>query len=658
MLGMVRHPCHFLLPSTDHSLDEGSFERDAVTAQLENHASGQGHRANLKRAMAAKSHGEERDSRLGDERRLWLQENNLPLREPRATSGQERFAREVFGRKPVAQSMLGNQNTPGRARDRTARAPNMNRAPSPRSFGKTRFVHDQAVSGPGSKQPTHGHPEPTKQATVNADPPLTDTPPPQLHHASKAVPIRAPSPSTRSNASTRSRRSNRRGFRNFQGFNDGNAFRALKPLTKNILLKLDNPAAVEVYRIRAEWYAATPGTECDLYHDKFPDRKPFLFQAMRKLAGQAILLVKAEDARDIQIYIETHPERQWMVDAAKEARSLVENSTHDEIEMFCQGHPSQEGFVRLATSHFTPIARRDSVVAEKDQDVSMADAAPEELDAMMEQAVINDGNEDMNVDVAVSKPQDAVEMKVTYKGRGFQSKSNDHATPATLSYQPEHAQPANGAQKFDSPMATSSTKPPHERIMKEKREFAKKRGQEVEEQAENEKKDALEARLASLKEAGKSRKAPEPEAAPSSKKPMVETLSVTTVQASQAQPTQPVETLALASTGTNGISDEFTAAKEPDLLGTLTATFYSITGSFMGIHQKAIVAPVMATMNVVSKSPEYDPKELVQFIDEMAESMMQKARAEAAITSSGKANGVNGSKLGLVDYGSDDDEEL
>ncbi|KAK3716193.1 hypothetical protein LTR37_006638 [Vermiconidia calcicola] len=94
-----------------------------------------------------------------------------------------------------------------------------------------------------------------------------------------------------------------------------------------------------------------------------------------------------------------------------------------------------------------------------------------------------------------------------------------------------------------------------ERVMREKRELAKKRRQEEEEQKEAEKQKRLKARLAGLEGAGKSRKEREAEAAaaaaataviPSAEKPPEVTTAALDSQDARPQPAQPAETAAMA----------------------------------------------------------------------------------------------------------------
>lgn len=94
-----------------------------------------------------------------------------------------------------------------------------------------------------------------------------------------------------------------------------------------------------------------------------------------------------------------------------------------------------------------------------------------------------------------------------------------------------------------------------ERVMREKRELAKKRKEEEEQRLEAEKKERLKARLASLEGAGKSRKERDAEAAaaapaltPSSEKPAEASLHVPAAspEASWAQPAKPAEAAAMA----------------------------------------------------------------------------------------------------------------
>ena len=267
-----------------------------------------------------------------------------------------------------------NSQGRGRTGAPASRVPSANAAPDPRAAGIVRFVRDEVVRQTGGDQrPSNNS---TAQATATSSAPAVQPPapqessisshPPQLARPSSAIPIRAPSPSAESQASF-SRRTTRGSGR--RGGRGGPPGRPHKSTTPNTLPALLNPAAIDVYRCQALWYAARPGQESDLYHDRFPERKPFLDEAIEKLVKETVGLIKKDDGRDIVIYIETHRERAWMIDLARKARVVVEYSTQDEVERYCQDHPEEEAFVVFATvavhledpSRFRVACRRDHV---------------------------------------------------------------------------------------------------------------------------------------------------------------------------------------------------------------------------------------------------------------------------------------------------------
>jgi hypothetical protein len=303
-----------------------------------------------------------------------------------------------------------------------------------------------------------------------------------------------------------------------------------------------------------------------LYHDKFPERKAFLDEALERLVKETVMLIEKDDGRDIVHYIETHPERAWMIDVARKARVIVEYSTEDEIDKHCQDHPQEEAFVVVAASKFTSKIRRDSIVTteetmpdkpfpdvgestsgqvsnvlpgviaetdrmtsgtESNEDVVMANTAPES---------------GMYTETVVAEPEyfhadGAMQTQIHTPALEFEAVNNDGAASKASNRVPKaKAAIANGG----STIAESS--------------------------------------------------------------PVRETNS-----------------------SSNASTENEPSTIEQEIKGTLAATFYNSVGEFLGIHQMGVQAPVHATMNITSRAAEFDPCSLILQIENLAQNMANRA---------------------------------
>lgn len=562
-------------------LDPNSFARDEVTELLENRFSGQGHRAELRRKRVYDQSAEDLDIRFGEERGRYLRERG---RAPPATS----FSNGGRGdRVPAARNAA---NTP--------RDPNRARAPSPRSFGRTRFLHGQVINqhGPSTPNGTNGagpssspsgftHAHPSRQ---NGSTPAVTAEGPSLFQPQAAAAMRNQSPSSRSNlsASTQSRRSKGKGkgFKDLKNPEKFNVFKPLKTTTPNIRPSLINPAADAVYYNKALWHAANPGLECDVYHERFPERKSHLEWAVKFLIQEIILLVRNGDSRDLVIYIETHPDRKWMLDAAKQAKELVENSTKGEIQTYCEENPTQEGFIKFAESHFAPrLPRQDSVVA-MEVDVPATTTGPSSGPVVPPETefVMADAHTGMTASVAAQTA-------------GF--------TVAEANNEP-HVQ--STAQ--DSMLAMAA--------------------------ALEEARSSSSAPISGMQAHGTTRSSKSPSNAASSLPTPVKGAQVNGITHYSNAPGAGDPSAASAA--------QEVVESRPDNQGRLTATFYSVAGDFIGVHQRSVQAPVMATLSFAAQSPAYDPTELISQIDQLAQSMVE------------RSTGTQGARL--VAYDSDDEE--
>jgi hypothetical protein len=249
-----------------------------------------------------------------------------------------------------------------------------------------------------------------------------------------------------------------------------------------------------------------------------------------------------------------------MVNIAKDAKTLVESSTEDEIKKYCKDHPKHEAFVTFAASYFTPIVRRDSIVMVEEQ-------VPTTIATTSSPATGTHGasNDITNANMSTPVPTTAPENEIT------ETKVMTEA-PASTPY-------GKAAMNASSGEASSSPVPGR---------YGKINGVHTSD-SEDEAKDS----------------------------------STTSVEVD-------------------------VASKAPEMLGRLTATFYDINGMLVGIHQKEVQVPVMATMTIASRSPTYNPSELIAAINGLAQSMVERANG----------NGSGAGAPHLVSYEESDDEEL
>ena len=410
-------------------------------------------------------------------------------------------------------------------------------------------------------------------------------------------------------------------------------FKALKTTTPNTRPALENPAYQGVYFMRALKYAANPGVECDVYHEKFPERKPLLEMAVAQIFVEIIKLLKNGDERDLAIYTETHKDRDWMVQGAKQAKEIVENHTPDEIEDFCEENPSPAELVTLATQYIQAKPRQDSVIAVKRQDSVVAmeidsaeTPAPPVEEALQTREVPDAVMANVDDNIQTSPPLGSTVIAATPEPitspphvRKRKAAAAAPSGQANLS-SPSSAKTEHKSAKIDlednTPAATKNAQPASFEVLPEASSSSP-----VAETTTNR---APLARYAVVQEA-------------SSSSPLPESKTNRAARASE-------------STGTNSSSatkvEPDTAAPEADKKGMLTAIFYDSASQLVDMVQHAIVAPVLATITLASKEPAYDPTQLINEIDGLAKSMVERT--------TNTSKGINGTSL--VAY--DSDEEL
>lgn len=132
----------------------------------------------------------------------------------------------------------------------------------------------------------------------------------------------------------------------------------------------------ELYHYQALGWAAKPGAECDAFYRKFPDRIQYLRPARERLVKEATELIAKADERSIREYIETHKDRQWMIDAARKARTQLENDTEEDIKAYCSANTKQRFFVEAARAALPSEKARASVDSGRSVKCPAATQAP------------------------------------------------------------------------------------------------------------------------------------------------------------------------------------------------------------------------------------------------------------------------------------------
>lgn len=282
-------------------VDQSSFEQDEVTEQLENRWSGQGHRAALNRNIHREESEDVIENRFGEERSQFLRE--------RANGFSVQFRVTTPPRLPGANGHGGRGlvTTP-------SRNPGHNRASSPSRHGTVIF-------GPGGRRQvaTSGQTNVLRQSfAVQPVRPITAHPRPAVNGNTTFSSTTIQPQPTQAGQNTPKHTSTQ----------------------------------AQQYHNQALWYAANPGTLCDEYHERFPDRKIYLGPARDKLIREAVVLADSGDDEQMADYVDTHQDRQWMIECAKIAKSQIEAGDEAAIEEYCVDHPRHRFFLRIAKAFY------------------------------------------------------------------------------------------------------------------------------------------------------------------------------------------------------------------------------------------------------------------------------------------------------------------
>lgn len=354
----------------DDETAESSFARDEVTDQLENRFSGQGHRARLQAQQAMMRANEQpqpydrrrdaMENRVGEERMVYLQgrqangssnyvANSQP---PMHGSGHPRGRSNI---ESTPRSFSGGFRQPDRGRV-VSGPPNPNRAPSPRSFGTVRFGPggqrlEQPTCGPASRPMT----APTQpRGMPNGLPAQPRAMPNGVHTQSQAMP-NGTSAQGRPIAIPVSPRARLNGVASQAPPSSPMTVMSTQPTAAaaTVNSKTGHTPLQELqYKTMAEWYATHPGEESDRYHDKFPDRLQYLAPVLRVFIRQCFILAKDPYGCDASDYLATHKDREWIWEAALQAKDFVENRAEAEGDAYYAAHPEFIEFYKGAKKNF------------------------------------------------------------------------------------------------------------------------------------------------------------------------------------------------------------------------------------------------------------------------------------------------------------------
>ena len=402
--GTVRPPSCACRSSLTTTIAAATFERDEVTEHLEDRFGGQGHRAELRRRQGSDHDpiDELRHARFGGRRRPGERVPfNPPSRNTRAGNGGP-----VRGASGFRDLLHPSSHDPapfdhGRNRPMQRSGNNHARAPSPRAAGTIRFQPDgkrilhtpsnmralsnsdhrvglkaaaamQAITGETPRVARRAAPPVQRSSVVDryqaasaaktsSDGPasmmqsmyaprsLSDQPIATSTPVASTTPIVVTTPATSKGPSS------------------------VKAVATSSTAKVaskssDDPFQAEIYRNQALWYAANPGPGCNDHYTKYKDRAHYLGEARDFLVKEALTLIYRNNERATQVYVETHPERKWMVEAAAKAKEQIENGdSKEELERYCLAHRPHTNFLKFAKNIFSAKPKPEPKLKEEEK---------------------------------------------------------------------------------------------------------------------------------------------------------------------------------------------------------------------------------------------------------------------------------------------------
>ncbi|KAK5116646.1 hypothetical protein LTR62_007320 [Meristemomyces frigidus] len=282
------------------------FERDEIAEQLENRFSGQGHRAALNAAFVEGQLERWDAGTINDE-------GSYTSKTPAPSTTRPQRPRPVnFNNSPRPFSaLLKNNNFADRGRIGPPQQPN--RAPSPRTAGRVRFVHGKRVAvTSASTFPRVRGPTPTAPAAMRAT----------------------------SNTTARNRH-----------------FLPTAPaLSKQPALTMNEENNQQAARNRALWHISHPGADCDRYLLNKPEELDLYHKTLVAVIKEVFNLAINNDESENATYIADNKDREWMVKEAYQAKAWVENNQLMEMDAYYVQHPERNVFSKAARANFKPLA--------------------------------------------------------------------------------------------------------------------------------------------------------------------------------------------------------------------------------------------------------------------------------------------------------------
>lgn len=356
---MTRHSITLIRPPAP-----STFEPDSGAANQRDWAAGQGHRHGLASHLGGpEDHWETVDVRVGEERRLFLQQrgdnahgSHLSGPASRPASAQRPF---LHGRPAVgpvsAGSTSSNRQTPMLRGDHARNGTRTRqRAASPRSHGTIRFLPDgqrsvavngKTVTSAASQAVTGTASESSRSKTANGRAAVS----PRLvvpGAASLQAGARPLLPTTPDRVRT--------------GTAPSVKHPAQQSTPTNPARSTPAQAATDFFQVqicqsRALGFVASPGPACNEYYQTHPEELEYFRAARDRLIKEVIELARAGSDEDRARYLQTHRERRWMVDAAEAAKLAVEAGTDAAAEQFLAANSRHKLFLEAAQAVLEPL---------------------------------------------------------------------------------------------------------------------------------------------------------------------------------------------------------------------------------------------------------------------------------------------------------------
>ena len=583
-----------------------------MTEQLENKWSGQGHRAELARKRQYDSRWEEVQNRYGEERAMYVRNrdasgsNNYTASHP-PSSGQDRFAQNVLGRREATprsmpNSSLGNTAFMNRGRGPVPAPVNPNRAPSPRQFGTVRISGGKkrdenrppsstTTSRPVAAKPAVPAPANTSRAkSATSTEPASATTAPHVRPTTKLGPAgtlraasvqsgRTTSPTAKGHSRpTASAATNGAGTPASTrpstpkplpraSFDWSSSFSEdfLKALASAAVAQGTDDFTTKVIKIQALSHAAQPGPKTDAYYAEFPRRLHHLHAAQRYLITSATRLAdKSDDSPAVISFLERGPNREWMLRAAREAK-IHARQFDEKVDAFYQQNPEKLDFLLAATAmlrdqpHAAPaVGAVQNRVGEKARSAPAMSANQNDIGDTTRHARPTPSVTSSTTTDPITETNEAARKKLLASYKQMQLPG---AFPADTADQPTIAITNGTSASAHSGQSTDT--------------------------------------------------------------PNTNGIHVTTTVEQQTSPAS-----AAMSKSPDGSVKTVITAPPPSSLGTLTLTVMSYLSKILDVRQLGLSVPVDVSLTVTSRSAAFDPKQLIGEIETLAKNMRGRTLCE------------------------------